>query len=116
MGLIDKLKKGNTSSGFAAIGNTFLAVIKGIAAMVSGSGTMFASTMHSLADAVNQGFVYFGSVLAELPATKRFPTGFGRVINIFCMVAVVVVTIMAYETIMEGWHLLQHPQSQVILY
>ena len=109
MGLIDKLKKGNTSSGFAAIGNTFLAVIKGIAAMVSGSGTMFASTMHSLADAVNQGFVYFGSVLAELPATKRFPTGFGRVINIFCMVAVVVVTIMAYETIMEGWHLLQHP-------
>ncbi|WP_087973240.1 cation diffusion facilitator family transporter [Oceanobacillus rekensis] len=109
MGLIDKLKKGNTSSGFAAIGNTFLAVIKGIAAMISGSGTMFASTMHSLADAVNQGFVYFGSVLAELPATKRFPTGFGRVINIFCMVAVVVVTIMAYETIKEGWHLLQHP-------
>ncbi|WP_339229045.1 cation diffusion facilitator family transporter [Oceanobacillus sp. FSL K6-2867] len=109
MGIIERLKKGNTSSGIAALGNTFLAAIKGAAAAFSGSGTMFASAMHSLADAVNQGFVYFGSVLAELPPSKRFPTGFGRVINIFCMIAVVVVTIMAYETIKEGWHLLQHP-------
>ncbi len=70
---------------------------------------MFATTMHSLADAVNQGFVFFGSVLAETPPSKRFPTGFGRVINIFCMVAVVVVTIMAYETIKEGWHLFRNP-------
>ena len=109
MGLIDKLKKGNTSSGIAAIGNIFIAAIKGVAASLSGNGTMFASAMHSLADAINQGFVYFGSVLAEFPATKRFPTGFGRVINIFCMVAVLVVTIMAYETIKEGWHLFLHP-------
>lgn len=109
MGLIAKIKKGNTSSGVAALGNTFLAAIKAVAATISGSGTMFASAMHSFADAINQGFVFFGSVLAELPPTKRFPTGFGRVINIFCMVAVVVVTIMAYETVKEGWHLLQHP-------
>ncbi|MBP2076839.1 cation diffusion facilitator family transporter [Oceanobacillus polygoni] len=109
MRIIERLKQGNTSSGIAALGNTFLAAIKGVAAAFSGSGTMFASAMHSLADAVNQGFVYFGSVLAELPPSKRFPAGFGRVINIFCMIAVVVVTIMAYETIKEGWHLLQHP-------
>lgn len=111
MGLIAKIKKGNTSSGIAALGNTFLAGIKAVAAAISGSGTMFASAMHSLADAINQGFVFFGSVLAELPASKRFPAGFGRVINIFCMVAVVVVTIMAYETVKEGWHLIQHPSE-----
>lgn len=109
MSLMEKIKKGNTSSGVAALGNTFLAGIKAVAASISGSGTMFASAMHSLADAINQGFVFFGSVLAELPPTKRFPTGFGRVINIFCMIAVVVVTIMAYETIKEGWHLLHNP-------
>ncbi|RDW17562.1 cation transporter [Oceanobacillus arenosus] len=109
MSILEKLKKGNTSSGIAAIGNIFIAAIKGIAASLSGNGTMFASAMHSLADAINQGFVYFGSVLAEFPASKRFPTGFGRVINIFCMVAVLVVTIMAYETIKEGWHLFRHP-------
>lgn len=111
MGFIERVKKGNTSSGMAALGNAFLAAIKGTAAFFSGSGSMFATTMHSLADAVNQGFVFFGSVLAQTPPSKRFPTGFGRVINIFCMVAVVIVTVMAYETIKEGWHLLQHPSE-----
>ncbi|MFC4558971.1 cation diffusion facilitator family transporter [Virgibacillus kekensis] len=111
MGFIDRIKQGNTSSGIAALGNTFLALIKGGAAFFSGNGAMFATTMHSLADAVNQGFVFFGSVLAELPPSKRFPTGFGRVINIFCMVAVIVVTVMAYETIKEGWHMWQHPED-----
>ncbi|MEK4027188.1 MULTISPECIES: cation diffusion facilitator family transporter [Bacillaceae] len=109
MGFVQLLKKGNTSSGIAAIGNTVLAILKGVAAAFSGSGTMFASAMHSLADAVNQGFVYFGSALAEMKPSKRFPVGFGRLINIFCMVAVIVVTIMAYETIMKGWKLLKHP-------
>ena len=46
MGFFEKFKKGNTSSGIAALGNTFLAVIKGVAAAISGSGTMFASSMH----------------------------------------------------------------------
>mgnify|MGYP001184930978 CR=1 FL=1 len=108
MSLLEKIKKGNTSSGIAALGNVFLVGIKAVAASISGSGTMFASAMHSFADSINQGFVFFGSVLAELPPTKRFPTGFGRVINIFCMIAVVVVTIMASGPIKKGWHLLKN--------
>jgi cation diffusion facilitator family transporter len=103
------MKKGNMSSGTAAIGNTALAIIKGIAAAITGSGAMFASTMHSVADAVNQAFVFTGSVLAEKKPTPRFPIGFGRVINIFCMIAVIVVTVMAYHTIIEGFHLLHNP-------
>jgi cation diffusion facilitator family transporter len=103
------IKKGNMSSATAAIGNTFLAIIKGVAASLTGSGAMFASTMHSVADAVNQAFVFTGSVLAEKQPTRRFPAGFGRMINLFCMVAVIVVTVMAYETIHEGFHLLKHP-------
>lgn len=105
------IKKGNKSSLIASIGNAFLAVAKFFAATFSGSGALFASAMHSTADAVNQGFVYIGSILSEKKPTPRFPTGFGRVINIFCMVAVIVVTIMAYETIREGLHLIQHPQD-----
>ncbi|TMV50171.1 cation diffusion facilitator family transporter [Paenibacillus mesophilus] len=107
--LFSMLKRGNASSGAAALGNVCIAIIKGIAAFITGSGTMFASTMHSIADAVNQGFVYAGSILSERKPTKRFPTGFGRLINIFCMVAVIVVSIMAYETIKEGLHLIRHP-------
>ncbi|MDI4643603.1 cation diffusion facilitator family transporter [Cohnella hashimotonis] len=111
-GFIALLKKGNTSSATAAIGNTGVAIVKGIAAVTTGSGAMFASTMHSIADAVNQAFVFAGSVLAEKKPTRRFPTGFGRVINLFCMVAVIVVTVMAYETILEGFHLLAHPSAE----
>jgi cation diffusion facilitator family transporter len=107
--LLSLIKKGNKSSAIAMAGNAVIAITKFIAGAISGSGAMFASAMHSLADAVNQGFVFIGSILAEKKPTRRFPTGFGRVINIFCMVAVIVVTIMAYETIREGWHLLQHP-------
>ncbi|MDF2669950.1 MAG: cation transporter [Paenibacillus sp.] len=103
------IKKGNTSSAIAALGNTALAILKGVAAAISGSGAMFASAMHSIADAVNQGFVFAGSVIAERQPTRRFPTGFGRIINLFCMVAVLVVTIMAYETVLEGFHLIAHP-------
>ncbi len=111
MAIVQLLKRGNTSSGIAAIGNMVLAILKFFTASFSGSGTMFASAMHSLADAVNQGFVYFGSALAEMKPSKRFPTGFGRVVNIFCMIAVIVVTIMAYETILKGWKLLQYPEE-----
>ncbi|MBW5447092.1 cation diffusion facilitator family transporter [Cohnella sp. CFH 77786] len=103
------VKKGNTSSAVAAFGNAFLAVAKGAAAAVTGNGAMFASAMHSIADAINQAFVFIGSVLAERKASRRFPAGFGRVINLFCMVAVLVVTFMAYETIREGIHLLREP-------
>lgn len=103
------IMKGNMSSATAAIGNAGLAVVKGFAAFTTGSGAMFASTMHSIADAVNQVFVFTGSVLAEKKPTRRFPTGFGRVINIFCMLAVVFVGVMSYKTIKEGIHLIQHP-------
>jgi cation diffusion facilitator family transporter len=108
---LELLKKGNKASALAMIGNAFIAAAKGAGAAMSGSGAMFASSMHSLADSVNQGFVFVGSILAEKKPTRQFPTGFGRVINIFCMIAVIVVTIMAYETVREGWHLLYHPVS-----
>ncbi len=107
--LTELLKKGNISSLSATIGNFILVVLKGIAAFLSGSGAMFAEAMHTLADMINQGFVFVGSVLAERKATRRFPSGFGRLINVFCMVAVIVVTVIAYETILEGIHLIQYP-------
>ena len=105
------LQKGNAASFSAALGNLFLVILKGIAAFTSGSGAMFAEAMHTGADAINQIFVFIGSILAERKPTPRFPTGFGRLINVFCMGAVIVVTIMAYETVLEGIHLIQYPTS-----
>lgn len=105
------LKKGNKSSAVAAGGNLIIAIAKTFGATISGSGAMLATALHSYADTVNQGFVYFGSVLAQKDPTPRFPTGFGRVINLFVMVAVLIVTVLGYESIKEGWHLIQHPKE-----
>jgi len=107
----DLVKKGNVSSLYAVLGNLFLVVFKGLAAFLSGSGAMFAEAMHSGADAVNQFFVFIGSILAERKPTPRFPTGFGRLINVFCMGAVIVITLMAYETVLEGIQLIKHPAA-----
>ena len=67
------LKKGNTTSATAALGNAGLAIAKGLAASYSGSGAMFASAMHSVADAINQGFVFIGSVLGEKKPMTQAP-------------------------------------------
>lgn len=114
--VIEFFKRGNKSSGIAALGNTFLAVVKGVAAGLSGSGTMLATTLHSVADALNQFFVFIGSSISEKEATKRFPMGFGRVVNLFVLIAVIIISIMAYETILKGWELIQHPKASTKLW
>ncbi|SDH66603.1 cation diffusion facilitator family transporter [Planococcus glaciei] len=103
------LKGGNKPSLYAAITNTFIAIMKGVAFFFTGNVAMFAETMHSIGDAANQFFVFIGSALSKKAPTKRFPNGFGRLLNIVLLGAVLIVGIMAYETIIEGWHQLTHP-------
>lgn len=103
------LKGGNKPSLYAAIINTFIAIMKGIAFFFTGNVAMFAETMHSIGDAANQFFVFIGSALSKKAPTPRFPNGFGRLLNIVLLGAVLIVGIMAYETIIEGWHQMTHP-------
>lgn len=103
------LRKGNKPSLIAAIVNTFIAIIKGIAYSITGNVAMFAETMHSLGDAANQFFVYIGSALSKKMPTDRFPNGFGRLVNLVLLGAVIIVGIMSYETIKEGYHHVVHP-------
>ncbi|ANU12612.1 cation efflux family protein [Planococcus halocryophilus Or1] len=103
------LKKGNKPSLTAAIINTFIAIMKGVAFFFTGNVAMFAETMHSIGDAANQYFVFIGSALSKKAPTKKFPNGFGRLLNIVLLGAVLIVGVMAYETIVEGWHQLTDP-------
>ncbi len=107
--LLQLLKKGNKSAMLAAIINTIIAVIKGIAYMFTGNIAMFAETMHSLGDAANQFFVFVGSALSKKAPTEKFPNGFGRLVNLVLLGAVLIVGIMAFETIKEGFHHVFHP-------
>ena len=93
----------------AAIVNAVIAIIKGIAFTFTGNVAMFAETMHSLGDAANQFFVFIGSALSKKAPTERFPNGFGRLVNLVLLGAVLIVGIMAFETIKEGYHHVIHP-------
>lgn len=103
------LKGGNKPSLYAALINTFIAIMKGVAFTFTGNVAMFAETMHSIGDAANQYFVFIGSALSKKAPTKRFPNGFGRLLNLVLLAAVLIVGIMAYETIREGWHQISSP-------
>ncbi|MFF2755427.1 cation diffusion facilitator family transporter [Psychrobacillus sp. NPDC058041] len=105
------LRGGNKSSLTAAIVNTIIAMIKAGAFFFTGNVAMFAEMMHSIGDAANQFFVYTGSALSKKAPTPRFPNGFGRLINLVCLGAVIIVGILSYETVKEGWHHIQHPTS-----
>ncbi len=103
------LKKGSKSALLASIVNAVISIIKGIAYVMTGNVAMFAETMHSLGDMANQFFVFIGSALSKKAPTKRFPNGFGRLVNLVLLGAVLVVGVMAYETIIEGYHHILHP-------
>lgn len=101
---IGLLKFGTKSALWAAIVNTIVAIIKTAAYLITGNVAMFAEMMHSYGDAANQFFVFIGSALSKKEPTERFPGGFGRLVNLVLLGAVLVVGVLAYETIVEGIH------------
>ena len=103
------LKKGSMASLTAAIVNFILAGLKGAAFLLTANVAMFAEMMHSLGDAINQVFVFIGSSLSKKAPTERFPFGFGRLVNLVCLFAIVIVGILSYETLMEGIHHIIEP-------
>ncbi|TSI03890.1 cation diffusion facilitator family transporter [Lysinibacillus sp. BW-2-10] len=109
--ILKLLKGGNKPSLIASLVNLFLGIIKGVAYFFTGNVAMFAEMMHSLGDAANQFFVFIGSALSKKAPTRRFPNGFGRVVNLVCLGAVLIVAILSYETIKEGWHHFLHPSE-----
>ena len=111
-GLFTLLKKGSKSSLIAAIVNFILGTLKLVAYIFTGNVAMFAEMMHSYGDAANQLFVWVGSAVSKKAPNERFPFGYGRLVNIVCLFAVIIVAILAYETVLEGIHHIMNPTHQ----
>jgi len=107
------LKKGNKASLVAAIVNTVIAISKVVTYIFTANVAMLASMFHSFGDAANQYFVFIGSALSKKAPTERFPNGFGRLVNLVLLGAVLIVAIMSYEAIREGVHHILHPSESV---
>lgn len=98
---------------FAALSaNAGIAVAKFAGAMITGSGSMLAEAVHSLADTGNQGLLLIGRKRAQQEADELHPFGYGRNRYFYSfVVALVLFTLGSMYAIWEGIHKIQHPET-----
>lgn len=73
----------------ALSGNAVIAVIKFVAAFLSGSAGMFSEGIHSSVDTVNQGLLLYGMHRAKRPADEDFPFGYGKEVYFWSFVVAI---------------------------
>ncbi|WP_327109065.1 cation diffusion facilitator family transporter [Nonomuraea glycinis] len=102
---------GGTKAIIAALAaNTAIAVAKFVAAAFTGSSSMLAEGIHSVADAGNQGLLLVGGKRAQRASTREHPFGYGRERYFYAfVVAVVLFAIGALFSLYEGFHKLSDP-------
>ena len=105
--------EGSTKAILAALGaNIGIAITKFFAAAVSGSASMFAEGIHSVADSGNQVLLIIGGKRAKRQASSTHPFGYGRSRYIYAfMVSIVLFSVGGLFSILEGWEKLNHPHE-----
>jgi cation diffusion facilitator family transporter len=103
---------GGTKAILAALGaNLAIAVAKFVAFVFTGSSSMLAESVHSVADSGNQALLMIGGKRAARSSTRKHPFGYGRERYFYAfVVAVVLFTIGALFSLYEGWHKISHPE------
>ena len=101
---------GNKAIIAAFLANLGIAITKLIAWAVSGSSSMLAESVHSLADSGNQILLLIGGKRAKRAATKEHPFGFGRERFVYAfVVSIILFSVGGVFSIYEGIQKLQHP-------
>jgi len=96
---------------FALFANTSIAIAKGVAALLTGSGAMLAEAIHSVADSGNQLLLILGLRQTRKSPTEDHPLGFGKSIYFWSfLVAVILFSIGGMFSVYEGVHKLLHPE------
>lgn len=96
----------------ALLANAGIAVAKFIGFLVTGSSSMLAESVHSVADTSNQGLLLLGGKRAKRAATAEHPFGYGRDRYFYSfVVALILFTLGSAFAIYEGIHKIQHPEA-----
>ena len=96
---------------YALAANFGIFVAKGVAAAVTGSTSMMAEAIHSLADCGNQGLLLRGMQESKREPTREHPFGYGQVVYFWAfLVSVMLFTVGGAFSIYEGLHKLEHPE------
>lgn len=93
----------------AIIGNFAIAVIKFIAAGISGSSAMLSEGIHSLVDTGNGGLLLVGMKRSVRPPTAQHPFGYGKEVYYYTLIVAVLIFgvgggISIYEGILHVLH------------
>jgi cation diffusion facilitator family transporter len=104
--------EGGTRAIIAALtANLGIAVTKFVAWLLTGSSSMLAEAIHSVADSGNQMLLLIGGKRAQRRATPEHPFGYGRERYIYAfIVSIVLFSVGGLFALYEAWHKLQHPE------
>jgi cation diffusion facilitator family transporter len=93
------------------LANAGIAVAKFIGYLITGSSSMLAESVHSVADTSNQGLLLLGGKRARRAATAEHPFGYGRDRYFYSfVVALLLFSLGSVFAFYEGIHKLQHPE------
>src|SRR6188508_1071884 len=96
----------------AFLANMGIAATKFVGYLITGSSSLLAESIHSVADSSNQGLLFLGGSRARRPATALHPFGFGRSRYFWSfVVAIVLFSAGGLFAIYEGWHKISHPEE-----
>ena len=104
---------GGTRAVVAALGaNLGIAATKFLAFGLTGSSSMLAEAIHSVADSGNQVLLLVGGARARRTATERHPFGYGRERYIYAfIVSIVLFSVGGLFAVYEGVHKIQNPEA-----
>ncbi|TDC19851.1 cation diffusion facilitator family transporter [Streptomyces sp. 8K308] len=104
---------GGTKAIVAALtANLAIAVAKFTAAAFSGSSSMLAEGVHSVADSGNQALLLLGGKRAKRAASEEHPFGYGRERYIYAfLVSIVLFSIGGVFALYEGLEKIRHPHE-----
>jgi cation diffusion facilitator family transporter len=106
---------GSDSSGAilaAFLANVGIAIAKFVGFLITGSSSMLAESVHSVADSGNQGLLALGGRRAKRKATPLHPFGYGRSRYFWAfIVAVVLFSVGGLFSLYEGWHKISDPHD-----
>jgi len=96
----------------AFLANAAIAVAKFVGFLLTGAASMLAESVHSTADASNQGLLFLGGARARKTATPEHPFGYGRERYFWSfVVALVLFTLGSLFALFEGVDKLRHPHE-----
>ncbi|WP_433301159.1 cation diffusion facilitator family transporter [Actinoplanes sp. CA-030573] len=105
--------EGGTRAIIAALSaNLGIAVTKFIAWLLTGSSSMLAEAIHSVADSGNQLLLLIGGKQSRRAATPQHPFGYGRERYVYAfIVSIVLFSVGGLFALYEAYHKIQHPEA-----